>query len=317
MERTLITGAAGFVARHFVEYLTTVEPGGCILGIDIAPVSPFTRSGWDIASEQVDLVDSAKVAELVAAFRPTRLLHLASFSSVAYSWEHPTESLLNNTNIFLNIIEGVRKSGCPCRVLSVGSSEEYGNVPPEEMPLCEDHSLAPLSPYAVARVSQEMLSRIYVANYGLDVVLTRSFNHIGPYQSTRFVIASFIEQILAGKRRGEYPVAIRTGNLEIVRDFTDVRDVVRAYHLLFGKGRRGEVYNVCSGTGRTLRSLVETIAKLLDVDIRIDIDPARIRPSDNAVIIGSFEKIHDHTGWTPESTLERTLGDMIEEISGR
>ncbi|HBT77343.1 MAG TPA: GDP-mannose 4,6-dehydratase [Planctomycetaceae bacterium] len=320
MERYLITGAAGFVGRHFLEYLATVERDAVVLGLDLhLPEKRAFAPGvdaLDLRFVAVDLIDSESVFRMIEDFRPTRVLHLASLSSVAYSWRHPSACLLNNTNIFLNVIESIRKLDIPCRILSVGSSEEYGDIPSEEMPLRENRPLDPISPYAVARVSQEMLSRVYVVGYGLDVVLTRSFNHVGPHQSSRFVVASFVEQIIDRKLRSALddvgvPAVLRTGNLEIVRDFSDVRDVVRAYHALFQDGRKGEVYNVCSGIGRSLRTVVDIIAAFLDIAIRIEIDPALIRPADNAVVIGCNEKIRDHTGWIPEIPLEKTLADMV------
>lgn len=317
MERYLLTGAAGFVGRHFLRRLAKVAPGTAVLGLDLTALADQENFDLDLRMEDVDLLETPTVYKLIERFEPTRVLHLASFSSVAYSWQHPTECLLNNTNIFLNVIEAIRTIDLPARILSVGSSEEYGNAPPETMPLKESCPLDPLSPYAVARVSQEMLSKIYVEGYGLDIVITRSFNHIGPSQSSRFVLPSFIAQILDGQARGDDPVRIRTGNLEIVRDFTDVRDVVRAYLSLFDKGRRGEVYNVCSGVGHTLKSLVERIAAHVGVTVEPQIDPTLIRPSDNAVLFGSNEKLREHTGWAPQISLDQTLADMIRETRTR
>lgn len=243
--------------------------------------------------------------------KPDYVLHLAAFSSVAYSWKYPAESFTNNSNIFLNLVDVIRDTDSKCRVLSVGSSEEYGNVAHEDLPIRENQPLDPLSPYAVARVAQEWMSKCYVNAYGMNIVLTRSFNHIGPRQDQRFVVPSFIKRIKDIKESGKGEGTIETGNLEIIRDFVDVRDVVRAYYLLLTKGKPGEIYNVCSGHGIKLSSVIDIIADIVGVKVNTVTNPDFVRPNDNMEIVGSPYKIETELGWKPEIGLEETLKDMI------
>jgi GDP-4-dehydro-6-deoxy-D-mannose reductase len=197
------------------------------------------------------------------------------------------------------------------RILSIGSSEEYGNVNDEDLPLKEDHKFNPVSPYAVARVSQEYLSKIYTDGYGMDIVLTRSFNHIGPMQKDVFFVSSLAKQLVELKKSGKNRGNVVTGDVSIVRDFTDVRDVVHAYHLLLHGGKKGHVYNVCSGKGFPLKDLIDIMAKQLNIEVNINIDHRLIRPADNRKIIGSNEKIKRELGWENTIPLEQSLKDII------
>jgi len=251
-----------------------------------------------------------KVENLISEFQPDYILHLASYSSVAFSWKEPLISFKNNTNIFLNILEAVKKLNVCTRILSVGSSEEYGNFDKIDLPLNEEQSLKPTSPYAVARVSQELLSQIYASGYGLEIVMTRSFNHIGPFQKEIFVIPSFIKQLVQIKKNGDKGELI-TGDLEIIRDFTDVRDVVSAYYLLLTQGEKGNIYNVCSGIGFSLKQIIDKVCNMLDIDINIKLNPDLIRPNENRIVIGSNKKITANYGWEPQYSLDKSLNDII------
>ncbi len=312
-KKILITGFSGFVSRHLLVYLQENDRDVEICGIDISQPAFDFAAFPDIETvyHRVDLLETDAVKHLLAQFGPDYIVHLASFSSVAYSWKHPIECFQNNTNIFLNIIEAVQELHLKCRILSVGSSEEYGNVTEADLPLHEDNHLLPVSPYAVARVAQEMLSRIYADSYGVDIVMTRSFNHIGPWQDIRFVIPGFISRILAIKQKGQSQGTIETGDLSIVRDFVDVRDVVRAYYHLLLHGKSGELYNICSGTGIRLSDIVEKIAGMVGVKIDTVVNPDYVRLNDNRIIVGSHEKISADIGWNPVIPLEVTLKDMI------
>lgn len=312
MEKYLITGFSGFVSQHFLAYLEQLEQYVTVKGIDInEPDFNYTNyRSVKCSFNKIDLLDKSQVDNVIYQFQPNYILHLASYSSVAFSWKHPVTSFSNNTNIFLNLLEQVRSLDIRCRILSIGSSEEYGNVQYADMPLTEEHSLKPVSPYAVARVSQEMLSKIYVDGYGQDVVLTRSFNHIGPGQRDIFVISSFARQLAEIKKFNKKP-AIITGDLSIIRDFLDVRDVVKAYYTLFKTGASGEVYNICSGTGVTLKTIIQMMARILNIEITTITNPDLIRPDDNKIIIGSNKKITTATDWQLGYTLEQSLTDII------
>ena len=312
--RILITGFTGFVSQHFLELLNSAEPGSEVLGID-KNTPDFNFSAYKnlaISFSNIDLLNRNATDEALTLFQPEYILHLASVSSVALSWHTPVDSFVNNTNIFLNLVEQVRIKNNKCRILSVGSSEEFGEVTEKELPLTEEHPLKPLSPYAVARVSQEMLSKIYADGYSLDIVMTRSFNHIGPGQKEIFVISSFAKQLVQLAKNKTVANTITTGNMSVIRDFVDVRDVVRAYYLLLKNGRRGEVYNICSGKGIILKDIILKMSDLLGMEIETVVNPQLIRPNENKKVIGSYQKIKDELGWQPEIEIEKSLSDIIQ-----
>ena len=316
MDRILITGISGFVGRHFLNLLSEQGVECKVCGIDIRipsyDIDSF-RSKFELKIEVVDLLNISAVREILEAFRPNYILHLASFSSVAYSWKHPADSFVNNTNIFLNLLTAVSETCAECRILSVGSSEEYGDVSEANIPLREDMPTAPVSPYAVARVSQEMLSKLYVKHYGLDIIMTRSFNHIGPWQDERFVVPSFIFRSLELKKKGLTHGMIETGDVSVIRDFVDVRDVVKAYWLLLKNGKKGELYNVCSGIGHMLSELIDIIGNILEIQIYTEVNQEFIRPGDNRIIIGDNSKLSTTLSWKQQYELQETLHDMIAE----
>ena len=311
----LITGFSGFVSRHFLNYLVENNLSYEVLGVDVNPPK-FAMEDYAptlaMSFEQVNLLDKEALEDIIATFRPDYILHLASFSSVAYSWQHPADCFMNNTSIFLNVTEALRKHDlCDCRLLSVGSSEEYGDVKKEELPLQEDMPLVPVNPYAVARVSQEMMAKVLADSFGMQIMLTRSFNHMGPFQDERFVIPSFVRRILDIAESGAKSGEIETGDTSIVRDFVDVRDVVRAYYRLLLDGKAGEVYNICGEKGVSLAEVVDQIADIVGVSVTTRVNPDFVRPGDNQVVIGSAEKIRQDIGWTAEIPLRQTLMDMI------
>lgn len=315
MKKILITGFSGFVASHFIDYLYSKDEKYMVVGVDICPPRldySVYNDKIDIKFISVDMMNSVKIEEIIKTYQFEYILHLAAFSSVAFSWKHPNESFINNCNIFLNLVSVVREYCPTCRILSVGSSEEYGNVRHEDIPIRENQAVAPLSPYAVARVSQEMLSKIFANSYGLEIVMTRSFNHIGPGQDERFVVPSFVKRILEISHSGHKSGEIETGDLSIIRDFVDVRDVVRAYYLLLMEGKRGEVYNVCSGVGIPLKKVVDEIAEQIGVKVTTRINPDYVRPSDNMEIVGSNYKIMSELGWKPTIKFRESIRDMIQ-----
>lgn len=315
MKKILITGFSGFVSRHFLDYIYEENYTYEVLGVDINPPKMDLEEysdKLDVRFKELNLLDKEALNAVIMEFCPDYILHLASFSSVAYSWKYPAECFNNNTQIFLNLTESLRQNNLSgCRVLSVGSSEEYGNVTEDKLPLREDMQLQPVSPYAVARVSQELMSKVLVEGFGMNIILTRSFNHIGPFQDERFVIPSFIRRILDVTETGAKEGVIETGDTSIVRDFLDVRDVVRAYYLLLTEGTPGEIYNICSGKGVSLESVIKEIADQVGVDVKTKINPDFVRPGDNKKIIGSYDKIKMELGWEPRISLKDTLKDML------
>lgn len=319
LDRILITGVAGFVGHHFLQYLYENNIQMEVYGVDVnIPSYDCDRyqEKMKISFATLNLLNIEELRGVFRKFVPDYILHLASFSSVAYSWQHPADSFVNNTNLFLNLLTVAGEFNKNCRILSIGSSEEYGNVSENEIPITEDTLLKPVSPYAVARVSQEELSRLYVNGYGFDIVMTRSFNHIGPWQDTRFAVPSFIKQIANIKESGQNEGKMQTGDISVIRDFTDVRDVVRAYYFLLKNGKKGEIYNVCSGRGIALRDIVVKTADILKVKIQISVCENLLRPNENRVIIGNNTKLHRESGWSPEIEIEKTIRDMLENTEG-
>lgn len=317
MKKYLITGCSGFVAKHFIDLLINKGVRAEIIGVDILePDFDLKKSKYvKLKFKKMDLQDIKSLSLLIKRFSPDYILHLASLSSVAMSWQKPVFSFINNTNIYLNLLESIKKLEKTPRLLSVGSSEEYGIVSKKNLPVSEDCVLNPNSPYAVARVSQEMLSKLYVKAYGCDIIMTRSFNHLGPGQRSSFAVPSFITQLI--DIHGKSPKCnLKVGNINVIRDYVDVRDVVRAYHMLFEKGVSGEVYNVCSGSGISLREIIAKITDYLNLKTKITVDNTLFRPSDNPVIIGNPSKIKSAVGWCSEINIDKSIDDCIEYYRG-
>jgi len=313
MKKILITGFSGFVSSYFIEHLEKENIKCEVLGIDINDPEFIIDNSKNvkIQTKKIDLLDNGVLEKIIYSFQPGYVLHLASYSSVGFSWKNPSLSFQNNINIFLNLMEVIRAVNPLCRILSIGSSEEYGNVSSDNIPLKEELRLNPLSPYAVARVSQEQLSRVYCDGYGLDIVMTRSFNHIGPGQRDIFVISSFARQLVEIKRGIKKQRKLVTGDISVVRDFLDVRDVVDAYTRLFQDGVKGEVYNICSGNGVSLREVIDMLCEILEIEIELETDPNLIRPNDNKIIIGSNKKLKEATGWEQKIPLKKSLEDIL------
>lgn len=311
--RLLISGINGFVAQHFLNFLSEQNETFRILGLGRKHDS-FDHSKYpklNIEYKKVDLLNREHVGEILEHFKPQYMVHLASDSSVGHSWKNPNDSFVNNTNIFLNLVDQIRLHKIPCRILSIGSSEEYGNVSADSLPLTEKSPLNPISPYAVARVSQEMISKIYADGYGMDILMTRSFNHIGPGQKNVFVVSSFAKQLVHIAVTPAAENRVITGDLSIVRDFVDVRDVVKAYYLLLMKGKKGETYNICSGKGVSLQEIIDKMCGILNISVTLERDPSLIRPNDNRIIIGNADKISREIGWEPSIGIDQSLTDII------
>jgi len=307
----LITGATGFVGTHLRQYLLNHTDwdivGTCYPDAPPAPLDPKREHLLPL-----DLRDKNAANTTLADYPPDYVIHLAAQSHVPTAYKDPWGTLDNNIRGQLNLLEGcVTLNLKPC-ILVIGSGEEYGRAHAAELPLDETHPLRPENPYSVSKVTQDVMGYQYFISYGLPVIRVRPFNHVGPGQSPRFVLAAFASQV-AGIEAGQQEPVMRVGNLEPARDFTDVRDVVRAYHLVLLHGTPGEVYNVASGTPRTIQSLVDHLLELATMDIRIEVDAERYRPADVPVIYGSPTKLQKHTGWRPEIPFEQTVQDVLEE----
>jgi GDP-4-dehydro-6-deoxy-D-mannose reductase len=310
--RILITGITGFVGSHLAEW--ALAQGADVVG---AVRWRSNTQHIDHLRDRITLVNSdlrdlSSVRTLLEQAPADYIVHLAAQSFVGASWETPTETLLTNAVSQMNLFEAIRQLGSSARFLVIGSSEEYGLVYPDELPIRETNPLRPLSPYAVSKVTQDLMGFQYWKSYGLDIVRTRAFNHTGPRRGDAFATSSFAKQIAEAEAGLREPI-VHVGDLKPTRDFSDVRDIVRGYWSLLERGTSGEVYNLCSEVDwsieRVLNFLVAT-SKLERVDIRAD--PARLRPSDVPVLRGSAAKIREAVGWTPRIPLEQTLVDLLE-----
>jgi len=300
----IVTGANGFVGYNLIPKLKARFEGFNIIALHR---SSLINEVDGVIFKQVDLNIIESIIEIINDFSPKYIIHLAAESSVAISWDQPVRSFNNNINIYLNLIDAVRQSNFNPLILSIGSSEIYGKVLRLNVPLNEKSIINPISPYAVARASQEAISKVYVEGFGLKIIMTRSFNHLGIGQDLRFFIPSVIKQIFDSNLS-----SLNLGNLDIVRDYIDIDDVTNAYIELLTKGKSGQVYNVCNGNGHTLKQIVLKAMETANIFKPIRSNNSLLRPNDNPIIIGDNSKLKNLTDWEPEFSLEISLKKIIE-----
>ncbi len=297
--KALVTGAGGFVGRHLVDHLAAS-------GDDVAVT--------DFVVDRVDITDPEAFVELLRRVRPEVIYHLAGASDVGGSWTTPHETFRANAEGTLNVLWAAREAGVE-RTLTIGSADVYGKVTPEDLPLTERSPLRPVSPYAASKVAADAVAEQAFRGFGQHVVRTRPFNHLGPGQSDKFVAPALAARIVASERSGERE--IRVGNLSPQRDFTDVRDVVRAYRLLVEHGSPGEAYNVCSGRAIAIEQLARTMIDLSPAELELVSDPELQRGVDIPVLLGDAGLLRRDTGWEPEIPIEVTLGDLLDDVRSR
>lgn len=299
----LVTGAAGFAGSYVVEALA-----GCADTVgwthvtsppdDVAPLAEWQR---------VDLLDAADVREAIARIRPSAVIHCAGAPNVANSWRDTVTPLSVNVLATHHLFDALRRAGVSCRVVVPGSATVYA---PSMDVVTEESPLGPSNPYATSKLAQEQLALRAAREDGVEVIVTRSFNHTGPRQSTAFAAPNMARQIAMIEKGLAEPI-IRVGNLDAQRDFTDVRDMARAYVTLMRKGTPSAVYNISSGVARVMRSVLDALAARSRVDVLIETDPALIRPSDTPLMLGDSTKLRRETGWRPEIPFDRTLDDLL------
>ena len=297
--RALITGASGFVGGHLADHLRA--EGDEVVTTDRAAGGP-------------DLLDEDALGALVGRVRPEVIYHLAGQSDVGASWSDPLTSLRANTLGTASVLLAAREAGTR-RVLSVTSADIYGRVDPADLPLTEDAPLRPVSPYAASKAAADMVCLQAHLGWGQDVVRVRAFNHLGPGQSPNFVAAALADRIARNERTGA--TILPVGNLNPRRDFTDVRDVVRAYRLLAEHGAPGGVYHVCQGTDIAISELAERLVSLAHHPMQIEVDPDLVRPTDLPVLRGDATRLREVTGWSPSISLDRTLADLLDDYRSR
>lgn len=308
--RVLVTGIAGFVGAWLAEYLLTL-PDVTVHGIVHRHDRRIRHLQDRLTLHRGDLRNAVWIDEVVRAVQPDYLLHLAAWSDVGGSWQQPWVAYELNIYCQLNLLEAVRRAAPACKTLIVASNEVYGLVHPEDIPIDEDTPFRPNSPYGVSKIAQDMMGLQYWNNYRLPLVRVRSFNHIGPGQSEDFVASAFARQVAEIEAGLRDPI-LRVGNLDAVRDFTDVRDVVRAYWLAVCGGQAGEVYNVGSGQGRPVRWILDTLLSMTDAAIEIEQDPNRLRPSDVPISVCDNRRLVAATGWRAEIDLSQTVREILD-----
>lgn len=312
MTRALITGITGFVGSYMAEYLLQHHPDVEVHGTARwrSRRDNIEHIAKDIHLVECDLNDANSVRSMIESTRPDYVFHLAAQSFVPTSWHAPTDTL--NTNIMgqLNLFEAIRLTGIDPVIQIAGSSEEYGMVLPDEVPIKETNPLRPLSPYAVSKVTQDMLAWQYFYAYDLKVVRTRAFNHSGPRRGDVFVESNFAKQVVEIEL-GLVPPVLKVGNLEARRDYTDVRDVVRAYWLAVTRAEPGEVYNIATGKSYAIQEVLDMLLAEARVPIRVEQDPTRLRPSDVLILEGDASRFREATGWEPTIPFEQTLQDIL------
>jgi len=307
MERVLITGADGFIASHLIGELGR-ETDWKITGIGLKPEPSAKVEGLEYMV--ADLTDYDVVKDVLDGCRPDGVFHLAAQPSVHLSWEDPWTTYRVNLLGQVNLMEALRRLGLSASVHVACSSEEYGKVSPDRLPITEDSHFNPCSHYAVSKVAQETLGLMYYQAFGWRVFVTRGFNQVGPGQSPDFVVPSFARQVALIEGGFCEPV-LRVGNLEAKRDFTDARDTVRAYRMVMERGTAGAAYNVCSGTARPVSEILELLLSLSASVIRVERDPERQRPTDIPVLVGDNTRLREETGWEPRISLKETLRDTL------
>jgi GDP-4-dehydro-6-deoxy-D-mannose reductase len=311
--RALITGVNGFagphLAAHLLETCPEVELWGQAWGDHGRDV--LLRFGTRLRVRDGDLGDASSLQTIVAEARPQVLYHLAAASSVASSWSDPAQVLRINAIGQINLFEALRSAQLSPVTVVASSAEVYGRGPGTGEPLSETMELQPVSPYAVSKATQDLIASQYHAAYGLPTVRLRLFNHTGPGQLTHFVASSFAHQI-AEIEKGRREPTMAVGNLDVSRDFTDVRDIARAYQLAAHKGQPGQAYNVCSGRALSIREMLDTLLDLSPAEVEVVTDPDRYRAAEVAVLLGDHTRFTEATGWQPQIPLRRTLADLLD-----
>ncbi len=313
--RILITGLSGFAGSHLAEYLlrqSDVQISGTIYGAGNQAQHLLDR----IQAHRLDLTDEDATRRVLQNTTPDVIFHLAGQAYVPSSWSDPWSTLANNIRAEVNILHGLTQLELSARVLVVGSNEEYGRVRADELPINEATPLRPDSPYGVSKIAQDYLGLQYFISHHLHIVRVRPFNHIGPRQAPRFVASNFAQQIAEIEAGMREPV-IRVGNLDTRRDFTDVRDMMRAYALAIERGEAGEVYNIGSGIPRRVGELLDGLLSWTQVECRVEVDPARLRPSDTPVSYCDATKFKTQTGWEPQIPFEQTVRDILADARAR
>ena len=306
MSKGLVIGAAGFVGSYLID-----EMHSCGMDTYATKLSHERLEHEYAKVYDLDILDKEAIVTLLLEIRPDYIFHLAAQSSVGLSWKNPGLTVDVNIKGSINVMDAVRELYYKPRVLLIGSGEEYGHIRPGETPIREDNLLRPGNIYAATKACQNMIGSIYAQAYDMQLMMVRSFNHIGPGQAPMFVVSDFCKQVAEIEKGLREPV-MYVGNLAAKRDFTDVRDVVKAYVRLIQQGESGETYNMGSGHAVEIRKILDMIISMSEKEIRVEIDPNKIRPVDVPIIEADITKLNELTGWRPQITLEQTIRETLD-----
>jgi GDP-4-dehydro-6-deoxy-D-mannose reductase len=309
MVKYLITGANGFLGRHLADVLVGGSNG--VYGISRSIPYDLVAQHPDITYEQCNLVDHTSVYNMLKKIEPDCVFHLAAESSVGSSWKNPVNLMNNNVLSQINIFEAVRELELSTRIIVACSSEEYGLIKESDLPVNENCCFHPLSTYAVSKVSQDMLAYQYFKSYDMDIVRVRSFNLTGPGRPSTYALSSFAHQIAEIEKRRSKNV-ISVGNLDVRRDYTDVRDAANGYYELALRAKPGTVYNLCSGKAYNLRELLNILISFSTANVNVEKDTSKFRPSDLPIMLGDNTKIKTEIGWIPKIDIKTTLNDLLD-----
>ncbi|MFB0566373.1 MAG: GDP-mannose 4,6-dehydratase [Candidatus Aminicenantaceae bacterium] len=311
--RVLITGITGFAGSHLADYILRDQPDVKLYGIVRwrSRMENVLHIMDKVELHEAELKDFVSLRKCLSEIEPDRIFHLAAQSFVPFSWRSPSETFAINAIGQINLFEAVLSHKLSPKIQVAGSSEEYGLTYPNEIPMKETNPLRPLSPYAISKVAQDLLGYQYFKSYGLEIIRTRGFNHTGPRRGDVFICSNFAKQIAEIEKEKRPPV-IYVGNLEAKRDFTDVRDVVRAYWLSLEKGEPGEVYNIGTGKTSSMKEILDILLSLTRKKIKVNVDPKRLRPSDVPILLSDCTKFVQLTGWKPSISISQSLQDLLD-----
>lgn len=311
--RIIITGAAGFAAAHLIRAIQTQGRDEIFAWVKDEEEAKRVQLDQEHIYI-VDITDKDRVWAGLEEIRPQQVYHLAAQASVGLSWKIPALTMEVNAVGTIHLLEGLRTFAPEAKLLLIGSAEQYGNVTPDQLPIKESRELEGVNPYSVSKMTQELMAQMYVKRYHMHIVMVRAFNHIGPGQALNFVIPDWCSQIAAIEKEKQEPV-IRVGNIQVRRDFTDVRDIVSAYMKLIEQGRSGQIYNVGSGISYSLEQILQRIiAASTREGIRYEVDPEKLRPADVEELRADITKLRQETGWKPQYTMEQSIDDILKEM---
>ncbi|MBI2032933.1 MAG: GDP-mannose 4,6-dehydratase [Candidatus Levybacteria bacterium] len=311
-QKVLVTGISGFAGSHLAECILS-SSSYTLSGTYLSEKSLLNLGNHreKISLHQADLTDKKVTTDVISFTKPDLIFHLAALTAPGESFKHPSETITTNVSMQVNVLEAAREHVPSARILIISSADAYGMVDPSDLPIDEETPFKPGNPYSVSKIVQDYLGLEYQLAYNMQIIRVRPFNHIGPRQESKFVISAFAKQIAEIEKGKKEPVLL-VGNLEAKRDFTDVRDIVRAYGMIMEKSNSGEVYNIGSGISHTISDMLDKLLSLSTASIDVKIDQSLLRPGDTPELRCDYSKLQSAIGWRPQIPLDKTLKDTLD-----